>query len=175
MSDHKLDRLEKEVGSLSAGQQELHKELQREMRSSQEMMRKHMDEMFAAMNTRLDYVAASVGDQGGGSSSHNKGGKFQGFRHEQGGSTIPKVAKLDFPRYNGDEDPTSWVCRVEQFFEFKNVEEEEKVPLAAYHLEGEAQLWYQLVRENENHLTWVALKEGLFLSILLQVITLFTK
>jgi hypothetical protein len=98
MFDHKLDRLEKEVGSLSVGQQELHKKLQREMRSGQEMMRKHMDEMFATMNTCLDYIAASVRDQGGGSSSHNKGGKFQGFRHEQGGSTIPKVEEEEKKR-----------------------------------------------------------------------------
>jgi hypothetical protein len=31
---------------------------------------------------------------------------------------FPKVAKLNFPKFNGSEDPTSWVCRVEQFFEF---------------------------------------------------------
>jgi len=38
-------------------------------------------------------------------------------RSESGGS-FPKVAKLNFPKYNGTEDPTSWVCRAEQFFEF---------------------------------------------------------
>jgi len=27
--------------------------------------------------------------------------------------------KLDFPRFNGEEDPTSWVCRAEQFFRFQ--------------------------------------------------------
>jgi len=28
-------------------------------------------------------------------------------------STTPKITKLDFARYNGEEDPTSWICRVE--------------------------------------------------------------
>ena len=35
------------------------------------------------------------------------------------------------------------------------------MPLAAYHLEGEAQLWYQLLKEEEEHITWEILKEGL--------------
>lgn len=33
--------------------------------------------------------------------------------------------------------------------------------MVAYHLEGEAQLWYQLLKEEEEHITWEKLKEGL--------------
>lgn len=76
-------------------------------------------------------------------------------------STTQKYTKLDFPMYNGGEDPTSWMCRVEQFFEFKKTEEEEKLPMAAYHLEGEAQMWYQLFRESGEVLTWDSLKMAL--------------
>ncbi|RVW92477.1 hypothetical protein CK203_042670 [Vitis vinifera] len=79
---------------------------------------------------------------------------------ESYGAVIPRVTKLDFPRFNGSEDPTSWICRVEQFFEFQKIAEEEKVPLATYHLEGEAQLWYQILKE-EGEVTWLTLKEGL--------------
>jgi hypothetical protein len=49
---------------------------------------------------------------------------------------------LNFPKYDGTEDPTSSVCRAEQFFDFQDMAKEDKVVLAAYHLEGEAQLWY---------------------------------
>jgi hypothetical protein len=59
------------------------------------------------------------------------------------------------------EDPTSWVCRAEQFFDFQGTEEEDKVALAAYHLEGEAQLWYQLFKESEETVSWETMKEGL--------------
>ncbi|RVW74901.1 hypothetical protein CK203_054589 [Vitis vinifera] len=79
---------------------------------------------------------------------------------ESYGAVIPRVTKLDFPRFNGSEDPTSWICRVEQFFEFQKIAEEEKVPLATYHLEGEAQLWYQILKE-EGEVAWLTLKEGL--------------
>lgn len=35
------------------------------------------------------------------------------------------------------------------------------MPLEAYHLEGEAQFWYQLMKEEEEHVSWDTLKEGL--------------
>ena len=50
---------------------------------------------------------------------------------------------------------------MEQFFEFQKIAEEEKIPLAMYHLEGEAQLWYQILKEEEGEVTWLTLKEGL--------------
>lgn len=53
-----------------------------------------------------------------------------------------KLAKLDFPQFNGDDDSTSCICRTEQFFEFQGTPPKEHVALAAYHLEGEAKLWY---------------------------------
>jgi len=54
------------------------------------------------------------------------GERLQAFRR-------PHV-KLDFPRFNGEEDPTSWVCRAEQFFRFQGTHEEDKAALASFHL-----------------------------------------
>jgi hypothetical protein len=59
------------------------------------------------------------------------------------------VTKLDFPRFNGRDDTTSWICRSEQFFEFQNIPNEEWISLTAYHLEGEALFWYQLLNSEE--------------------------
>jgi len=101
----------------------------------------------------------------GESSSKNKGGKTYAGKTDTG-YVAPKLAKLNFPKYDGLEDPTSWVCRAEQFFEFQNTPEEEKIPLAAYHLEGEAQLWYQLFKESEEELTWATMKEKNYYSAL---------
>ena len=61
--------------------------------------------------------------------------------------------KLDFPRFNGIEDPTSWICCAEQFFRFHETPIEDQVALASFHLEGEAQLWYQLVQQEAETLT----------------------
>jgi hypothetical protein len=83
-------------------------------------------------------------------------------RHQDSsGSYTPKLAKMDFPRYNGIDDPTSWICRVEQFFNFQRIKEEDKLPMAAYHLEGESQMWYQLFQDSEAVVTWNSLKVAL--------------
>lgn len=76
--------------------------------------------------------------------------------NQQGSTTsyAPKLVKLDFPRYNGGEDPTSWLCRAEQFFQFQETPEADQVSLASFHLEGDAQLWYQLLKQDMAHLIW---------------------
>ncbi|CAL1390315.1 unnamed protein product [Linum trigynum] len=56
-----------------------------------------------------------------------------------------KIARLEFPTFAGD-DPTVWFSRVEQFFEFQEIPEEQKVTLASYHLEGDANQWWQWLR-----------------------------
>ncbi|KAL4185219.1 hypothetical protein AMTRI_Chr10g229660 [Amborella trichopoda] len=59
----------------------------------------------------------------------------------------PRLVKLDFSCFNGEEDTTNWTCRVEQFFQFHQTPEEERVALASFHSEGDAQLWYQLFKQ----------------------------
>ena len=56
-----------------------------------------------------------------------------------------KTAKLEFPRFSGD-NLTEWFNRVNQFFEFQNTLEAQKVSLTSYHLEGEANQWWQWIR-----------------------------
>ncbi|KAF2322806.1 hypothetical protein GH714_031011 [Hevea brasiliensis] len=56
-----------------------------------------------------------------------------------------KLAKLEFPKYSGD-DPTEWFTRVDQFFEYQGTPDSEKVSLASYHLRGEANEWWQWLR-----------------------------
>ncbi|EEF48186.1 conserved hypothetical protein [Ricinus communis] len=41
-------------------------------------------------------------------------------------STVPVYAKLDFPTYDGTEDPLIWARRCEQFFENQRTTEAEK-------------------------------------------------
>ncbi|GFZ10790.1 hypothetical protein Acr_22g0001880 [Actinidia rufa] len=43
--------------------------------------------------------------------------------------------KLHFPKFIG-EDPTGWIYRVEQYFEFQGIVPAQRVQLASFHLEG---------------------------------------
>lgn len=53
---------------------------------------------------------------------------------------------MEFPRFAGN-DPTEWFNQVSQYFEYQETTDEEKVVLAAYHLEVEANQWWQWMRK----------------------------
>ena len=76
-----------------------------------------------------------------------------------------KLAKLEFSRYSGD-DPIEWFTRVGQFFEYQNTSETNKVYLASFHLEGEANQWWQWLRrayhEEGKVVTWGIFVEELW-------------
>lgn len=56
------------------------------------------------------------------------------------------------------DDPTSWICWVEQFFDFRQTEEDFKLPMDSHHLEGESQMWYQFFKESKEVVAWESLK-----------------
>lgn len=76
-----------------------------------------------------------------------------------------KTAKLAFPKYSGD-DPTEWFNRAAQFFEYQGTLDDEKVPLASFHLEGEANQWWQWIqrvyKDEGKTITWEAFEEELW-------------
>ncbi|GJX51201.1 hypothetical protein Tco_0278046 [Tanacetum coccineum] len=61
-----------------------------------------------------------------------------------------KLTKLEFLKYRGDEDPTEWFTKVDHFFENQGTPVTQKVSLASYYLQGEANQWYnnQILFEN---------------------------
>ncbi|XP_034693910.1 uncharacterized protein LOC117920466 [Vitis riparia] len=61
--------------------------------------------------------------------------------------------KLSFPKFNGD-DPTGWVYKAEQYFDFKNIAPEQQVHLASFHLEGIALQWHRWLTKFRGPLTW---------------------
>lgn len=76
-----------------------------------------------------------------------------------------KIAKLEFPKYSGD-DPTEWFTRVGQFFEYQGTPDSEKVSLASYHLRGEANEWWQWLRRTHTEagksVSWEVFSEELW-------------
>ncbi|KAK8483156.1 hypothetical protein V6N12_019587 [Hibiscus sabdariffa] len=76
-----------------------------------------------------------------------------------------RLAKLEFPKFAGD-DPTEWLNKVQQFFTFQNVTEANKVSLTSFHLEGEANQWWQwllrTVKEEGKEVTWLIFEEELW-------------
>jgi len=61
--------------------------------------------------------------------------------------------KLHFPRFSGD-DPTGWIFQAEQYFEFQNVTDTDRVNLASFHLDDIALQWHWWSAKSRGPMTW---------------------
>ncbi|KAL5564909.1 hypothetical protein UlMin_028073 [Ulmus minor] len=81
-------------------------------------------------------------------------GVQMGGRFSKGGTSstnfLPRILKLDFPWYDGQDDPVTWMSRVEKYF--------------FYHLyfEGNAQMWFQTLEHEILYVTWKDFRNGFF-------------
>lgn len=107
---------------------------------------KSMAELLGKLSSQLEQIALTQ-------SSNREGEIFtnQGLQGSGGGSfhttnlnssIMPKQVKIDFPRFDGTGDSIVWLCMVKKFFELHGTPADDHVPLASFHLEGEAQMWY---------------------------------
>lgn len=76
-----------------------------------------------------------------------------------GGGIVLKYTKLDFPTYNESDDPLVQLHGCEKFFANQNTTPHDKVGLAAFHMLGEAQLWFYLLEDEELNMTQEIFKE----------------
>lgn len=85
----------------------------------------------------------------------------------EGGKPIfaSKLAKIEFPKFSGD-DSTELMTKVDQFFDYQKTDPSEKVYLASYHLQGEANQWWRWLqrtyREEDKEVTWEVFVEELW-------------
>ena len=77
--------------------------------------------------------------------------------HERLG--VPRFSKLDFPTYDGTEDPLNWLHRCEQFFRGQRTLASDRVWLASYHMTGVTQTWYYALEQDEGMPSWERFKE----------------
>jgi hypothetical protein len=78
-----------------------------------------------------------------------------------GGGINPRSVNLDFPKFDGS-DPTNWVLKAQQFFVFGQIQDNQRVPISYFHIEGKALQWYNWLMESGSVRSWeefvVALK-----------------
>jgi hypothetical protein len=95
-------------------------------------------------------------DHGGGKGNWGRARNYQGpqdrdpygknqdpLQRQQGRQARePRAMKLEFPRFKGG-DPTSWMFRAIQYFEYCQVHDASKVMHASYHLDDDALIWFK--------------------------------
>ncbi|XP_071685220.1 uncharacterized protein [Lolium perenne] len=105
---------------------------------------------------RLENSVLSSGPGKAGVEHDNAPSSQDGDRTKiKAGGAVPKFHKLEFPVYDGKEDPLPWLTRVEQFFTGQGTVDDGRTWLASYHLTGKAILWYrELVTERGSEPPW---------------------
>ncbi|KAF2282263.1 hypothetical protein GH714_043906 [Hevea brasiliensis] len=106
--------------------------------------------LLAGLSLQNMELASGKGSDGSASSQNVSSHKI---RQSWGNST-----KLEFPRFSG-EGLEGWLLRVDYFFEVANVAADDRVKMAALHLEGKALQWHQgfiKVRGSIAYLDWSA-------------------
>ncbi|KAL4554165.1 hypothetical protein LXL04_039715 [Taraxacum kok-saghyz] len=68
---------------------------------------------------------------------------------------VPKFTKMEFPTYDGKEDPLAWLQKCEDFFEEQQTPTEAWVRQATFVLQGNASSWYQNLRRMKGRMNWL--------------------
>ena len=59
----------------------------------------------------------------------------------------PPRMKLDVPRFDGS-NPSGWVFKITQFFEYHATRESERLTIASFYMEGPSLAWFQWMMRN---------------------------
>jgi hypothetical protein len=69
---------------------------------------------------------------------------------------LPKPMKIEYPKFKR-EDPSFWVCKANQFFNYYNTPSHQKILTASFHMEEKALVWFQDAEESRIFTSWDAL------------------
>ena len=97
--------------------------------------------------------ATSSGNQNWNDSSSSKHGSALS-------NSLLKGIKLEIPKFTGT-DVLGWLFQVEQFFEFHEVQEEQRITICSFALEGDAREWYKWMFRNKQLSSWQKFTEAL--------------
>jgi hypothetical protein len=53
----------------------------------------------------------------------------------------PRPVRLEFPRFTG-KNPNTWLFKANTFFEYYQTPVWDQIPIAAFHMRGEAAIWF---------------------------------
>ena len=74
--------------------------------------------------------------------------------------TFPKSIKVDFPRFRGEEH-AAWVYKANKYFNYYKTPDHEKLPMAYFHIDGEALVWFEDAKDIRLFVSWDAFVQAL--------------
>jgi len=120
---------------------------------------KRMDGEISSVRQEASLISASVKNVQ--TQLLDKQGRFD--THDASSSGPPSVPghKLRFPKYDGSDDPITWLHKGEQFFRAYGTPEHLKVPTASFYLDGAAAQWYYRLEKNQGVPSWTNFVDGI--------------
>lgn len=73
---------------------------------------------------------------------------------------LPPRMKLDVPKFDGT-DAMGWIFKINQFFDFHQTLEEDRLTVASFYMEGQALSWYQWMHRNQQITSWYGFLQAL--------------
>lgn len=64
------------------------------------------------------------------------------------------------PRFDGSE-PLGWIYKINQFFEYHNTPDTDKLTVASFYMEGRTLAWFQRMNTTEQFPSWSAFLQAL--------------
>ncbi|KAG7588776.1 Reverse transcriptase domain [Arabidopsis suecica] len=137
----------------------MHDELQK-MNGAMVDLKGDLDNKHRQMEDSFKRLMEAVTNRDSGSSAASRGERradgsqyhTQGYRGEPENpfasgaanhdAAAPRAARLDFPRFHSG-DPTEWLSKVKQYFEYHEMPHTQLVRFTAFHLDGIANGWWQ--------------------------------
>ncbi|KAF9662444.1 hypothetical protein SADUNF_Sadunf18G0053900 [Salix dunnii] len=132
----------------------MYQENRQQDRTEREQLSARLEELSRELaTTRLE-------NQHGEDGSVNLGPRgYPHLNHRvEGRAPPPRFSRLEFPLYDGKIDPLVWLSRCEHYFRHQHTPEEEKVEIASYHLDADAQVWFLKLDRDRPGISWVEFK-----------------
>ncbi|MCI39011.1 hypothetical protein A2U01_0060240 [Trifolium medium] len=64
-----------------------------------------------------------------------------------------RSVKLDFPRFDG-KDVLNWIFKAEQFFDYHNTPDEDRLIISSVHLDQDVVPWFQMIQRSNPFRSW---------------------
>ena len=156
----RIERLEVELGNIQDSLSRMEVGVVDKIQRLEDTLSKLLGSMFSnqSSSTNNNPEGNSVGDR------HRKEDSYE-LLESRKPMFSSKLARLEFPRFTGS-GPTEWFTRVKQFFDYQVTPGSQKVPLASYHMEGEANQWWKWLKraykEENQEITWELFQDELW-------------
>ncbi|XP_074278160.1 uncharacterized protein LOC141601756 [Silene latifolia] len=135
--------MEAQLKSLEQRMEEQNQKLQAQLLEQNKTME---DQLAQLMQLLKDRPIESFGEESGGTLNRHR----NSHNHQRQFGYVPKI---EFPSFHG-ENSRLWIQKCEKYFNLCKVPDDQKVDLAAIHMIGKAESWFNAYIAARNFVSW---------------------